>query len=233
MRRIGCGYWISAGVAIAVFVTSSVTSAAPIVDQDYDPSLNLEAVINSTYDRAQTFTVGVTGTLDSVDVLIFRNPAYSDALYVDVRPTLGGVPLESDASALAAATVAGASIPASTGFLNVDLSSASLAVTAGDLLAIVLRNDTTTTSTTTSAYGWRGHTVNAGGGNPAQAYAGGAGYYRTTGTWTAITSVPHDLGFRTYVEATVVPVPAAAWMGLSLLTGIGGIGAIRRKLRKT
>ena len=31
--------------------------------------------------------------------------------------------------------------------------------------------------------------------------------------------------------ATPVPLPAAAWMGLSLLTGIGGVGAIRRKLR--
>jgi len=34
------------------------------------------------------------------------------------------------------------------------------------------------------------------------------------------------------VTGGIVPLPAAAWMGLVLISGIGGFGAIRRKLRR-
>ena len=143
-------------------------------------------------DVAQTFTVGRTGVLTRVEVLLFSFPGIVDDLVVDVRPTDGnGAPVEGNGSppVLASVTVAPAAIPTTTAFVAFDLSAFNVAVTAGDVLAIVLRSGSGGSTT----YGRQG-----GADDP---YAGGAGFFRNSSATTAwLEMVDTDWGFRTFVE---------------------------------
>ena len=52
--------------------------------------------------------------------------------------------------------------------------------------------------------------------------------------WGGGTSpAPYDLAFRAEFSGALVPLPAAAWMGLILLSGIGATSAVRRKRRNS
>jgi hypothetical protein len=158
-------------------------SVATQLDQMLEPNpTNALKGISGTVHHAQTFTVGISGTLDSVDILISQFGTPNDLLF-DIRDTAGGVPLESDATTLAAVSVQPTEVPGSQTWVSVDVSSFNVAVQAGDVLAIVLR---------TSGAG--GYQWGAEQGNP---YPGGAPYFRNPGpSWTLQTE---DSGFRTYV----------------------------------
>lgn len=209
--------WVT-GFALIIGVSVSSAQATVVLDQDYEPGIyNSHATINKDIDHAQTFTVGITGILDSIDVYIQRSPQWSDPLLVHVRPTAGGLPLASDASSLAATSVPGAGIPTSPGFVSIDLSAANLLVTAGEVLAIVLQNNTNTGNISSGAYTWEGHAPSAGGGNPALAYPLGQGYARTltSPNWSQFT--PSDRAFRTYVE---IPLPGAVLLAAPLILAV-------------
>lgn len=89
---------------------------------------------------AQTFTVGISGTLAKVDLGLYRDPAaISGDVTLDIVP-FSAFPGYDLSSSLFSTTLPIASIPLLTlDLTTVDVSSANISVTAGDKFAIVLR----------------------------------------------------------------------------------------------
>ena len=125
-----------------------------IVDQQFAPgSRNIIASVGTgnTSDKAQTFTVGITGKLTGLDVWVDRRPAVVQPLVMDIRRTQAGVPSEADtgpdilaSEALPATlfvTAPGAIDPPPATLSHIELNAKSFPVVAGDVLAIVLRSD--------------------------------------------------------------------------------------------
>ena len=209
-------------LAILVTTLPGPAAALPILDQEYDPTIDrllgigqVEGQADPDIDLAQTFTVGITGILTSVEVLIRRESGITEDLLFDIRTIAGGVPTEADAGAnvLANTSLSAAGIPLASEFVSVDLSSFGLAVTAGEVLSIVLQSDGAN-----PAYLWSG--------TAADGYAGGGTFRRflsIPATW-GTTGAASDLAFRTFVEP--VPEPSTA---LLLMAGILGLGTLPRR----
>jgi len=178
-------------VVIVLIFTARVTQAAPILDQYYAPETTNYS--NGAYEKAQTFTVGITGMLDSVDVYIDRGAGIESDLLFDIRGTTDGVPNDDNENTLVSVTVPYDTVPTTLGFFSIDISSYGLSVTEGDVLAIVLRS----LPKSASDYTWYGTYT------PPDGYANGDYYVRHTLTyWTAPDSGNDDMVFRTYVEPT-------------------------------
>lgn len=211
-------------IAVLVVPFGGVSEAAPMLDQSYEASnTNANGFIykpgGGPIDRAQTFTVGLTGLLTQVNLLDFG--VFSGVtlpLLFDIRTTSGGVPTESNSGAniLASLSIGPGGIPsapasgaAPTGTLAIDLSSLGLFVTLGDVLGIALRTE----DTTEGAYRWGREAVNG--------YAGGADFIRLSGTWGPNSTSPGDQSFQTFVDPNPVPAPSAM-----LLMGTGLFGLV-------
>ena len=162
------------------------------LDQTHDPAGGPTTTFSifGANQAAQTFTVGVTGTLTFLEVFIEQSIAGAD-ITVDVRPTTGGAPVELDGLALATVTIPSGTVGSIPGWFTIDLGAAAIPVTLGLELAITLR-----------AVGGAGQ-YEASADNPG-AYTGGDAWTRDTsgfpGTWTRVTGA--DLLFRTYVIPT-------------------------------
>lgn len=172
-------------------------TAAPIKDQAFEPAPpDTIPTVFREYRWAQTFTVGVTGTLTRVDVQFAQlfNQQHED-LEITIFDTVGGAPR---APITAPFHIAPASVPIvlhpSTWDGYAFLSAAfALPVTAGDVLAIVVSTGPS------SQYYWAGA---YGGG-----YPGGQLYRTTNTTWSA--AGPEDQAFRTFVAASRPPTATA------------------------
>ena len=120
--------------------------AGSVLDQQLNPASYapfdlLSAGFGGTQNLAQTFTVGITGTLSEVDVSIERfafNPP-TGTLFMQIRTTTAGVPA-ADPSFLIQASVPESALPiaGNYGFVAFNVLSAGLQVTQGEQLAIVL-----------------------------------------------------------------------------------------------
>jgi len=205
-------------VAVFLIAVTMPAHAVPVLDQEHNPFLNIQGNIgqhsNGFFgDRAQTFTVGITGILSRVEIRVFnRDLVATQPLIIDIRTVVGGVPTEANfgPNILETHSVAAALVPTTQfGFVGVDL--AGIAVTAGDVLAIAAR----TTDPANFSFIW--------GATNTDLYAGGAQYNRVTGVPYGLNDGVRDLNFRTFVE---VPAPGAL-----LILGIGlvGVGIARRK----
>ena len=177
---------------IAPTLTPTLTitpTPTPVVDQSYEPdSTTLET---DRLDKAQAFIVGITGTLVRVEVDIARHSGAESDLLFDIRPTIGGVPIESDDMSLVSVRIPADAVPTTRGMVSIDLSSLGVSVTAGEVLAIVLRSNPDVAS-----YSWFGtHTING--------YAPGHHYFRHPPAWPRprwTSAAPgDDMGFRTFV----------------------------------
>jgi hypothetical protein len=212
---------------LAFLLMPRVGFAVPILDQVHDVSPLATwgggfgcpcATPGDFFDVAQTFTVGVTGQLTSLDLYITSNPGFpSSPLLFDIRPvSSSGAPLAANTSALISRAIPAANIPGpDTAFFTVDLTSSNLSIVAGDVLAIVLRSEL-------GNYGF--------GGAPYNPYGGGAFFGRqvlASPGWT-LDGFNGDLGFRTFVEpASAVPEPSS----LALLSCVVPLVlGLRRKL---
>jgi hypothetical protein len=191
---------------------------APVVDQEYDSigaGSSSSAAIDSATDRAQTFTVGRVGVLDSIGLQVVREDASTTAdLLFDIRETSTGVPIESNETTLISLTIPASEVPLVLGageFFSVDVISSAIAVNPGEALAIVLLAPDATTAL--NRYQWFN-------GPNADDYWDGDPYSRTTGTWAL---EPYDLGFQTRV---VIPEPSST---LSLLAGAGFLVLLARR----
>jgi hypothetical protein len=175
-------------------------------------------------DKAQTFTVGVSGKLSAFDVWVVKESVVTQPLVFDFRPTVAGAPIEADSGAeiLASGEVPASLVPTrESGSLpfvltHVELGDTAFDISAGDVLALALRSDDPGGQFNGVAYSWQARD---------DLYARGDSYQRHTSTvtWELPFGGPKDYFFRTYV----VPVPEPS----SLLFGVMamGIWGVRRR----
>jgi hypothetical protein len=208
------------GVALLLFA-AEVCHADSILDQSYDPSSTGSTAYigqSNVVDWAQTFTVGTTGFLTSVEVKILRKSSeIVDPLLFDLRSTSSGAPAEADSGTaiLFNTSVSASSISTSAGFLTIGLGSGGVQVDSGDVLAMVLRSD----DSASGAYQWKGTSTSG--------YSGGSAFDRigSSGTWGG--GFAADLAFKTNLTPT--PEPASI-----VMFGLGALGVawLRRRRRR-
>jgi hypothetical protein len=170
------------------------SASAGVLDQSQPSLSNSAALVSDTIHTAQTFTDGISGSLDQVDLAISRPAAISVPLTVEIRAvSIAGAP---SGPVLAAANVPAAGVPLAfipSGFVSVQLAP-SVPVTAGLKYAIELVSATCGLG---NCYHW-------GIGPPGDSYLGGSALesFDADATWQPLPAgLGDDLAFRTYVAA--------------------------------
>src|SRR5262249_4955876 len=157
---------------------------------------------------------GITGTLARIDVLVREDSTSTRDLLFDIRATNGGVPVTDNTAVLASVVVAHGTVPTdllTMTYTSIDISAFGLAVTEGEMLAIVLRTDTG------GRYLWK---------NGAPVYTRGAAFFREPNVgpnWRSWSSAGNnfDFAFRTYVDTTVPEPSTLALLGIGTLSLLG------------
>jgi PEP-CTERM motif len=228
-------FWLALSVALTLTDGARAFGALAVVDQQYLPSQWITSAnvgASGTIDWSQTFTVGISGQLTGVDVAIERLSVVQQPLLYDIRRTAGGVPTSANSgvNVLATGSISAESVPIVQNgtkqlpsLTHLDISGSDILVTAGDILAIVLRsNDPGGGGALT--YEWHGT-------RPGDPYDRGSAFVRDRFSqpdqWVAeVDNVP-DLEFSTQVAA--VPEPASL---ILILSGLGLICAVKRAIGK-
>jgi len=208
-------------LAAALTLATTSAFAVPVLDQEHDNTgMGVGTSTNGNVaEVGQTFTVGIAGTLDRIDVLMFRLGGIFDPTgdpILSVYNTSAGLPT---GAPLISVSVPEATVPFDNeAFIAFDVSSANLAVNVGDVLAWGIR--------TTSEVGpyW---ILNDGDIGLPEDYTAGVGVRRfPPGDWSAM-SPASDHGFRSWVT----PVPEPSTVAL-LAIGLIGLAATDRFRRK-
>ena len=223
-----------ASLVLFVNLACADVYGSPILDAAFEPggTAIFGGVIEGRFDgsfidQAQTFVVGTTGFLTSVEVLVDRTQDAADLL-VDIRLLSAGIPSAFDGGALLTASAPFLTVPTRIPEWVAVTFLTPLAVTTGDELALVLR--TRPVFPSDQNYSWRGDTGDK--------YLNGHAFVRSSGDgalWTALCGFDDctvaanraDFGFRTYVDPLPVPEPSVA----ALLT-IGLVVGTRRLIRR-
>lgn len=193
MKLFTTGVIISLAIAVAA-------RGEIVLDQQHTFTSSIANSTNGDVTQVgQTFTVGVAGTLDHIDVFMFRlggifDPT-GDAL-LRVFNTSGGLPM---GSPLASVTIAELLVPLNNAaFVTFDVSSAAVAVNVGELLAFSV-----------TATGGVGPYFLPTDQSQSIEYAGGAAIIKFGNNAWQMTSPPQDQSFRTFVNATAAPEETA------------------------
>jgi hypothetical protein len=219
--RLQAAIFLRVGLVLFVAVGfPRKTSADPIRDQQYIPAppFNIQSVVDATaLDKAQTFTVGIAGRLTEIDVLIETFGSEGSKLFLDLLPTINGVPVNDDELRLARLSLSTDAPATPLAFVGFDVRPFGIMVAPDDILAIALH------VTGSSATVWYGQEVNG--------YSRGEHFVRspngTNGlptTWSSFPGGFIDTGFKTFVDPSPSPTPepctllliatAPAWLWL-------------------
>jgi hypothetical protein len=197
-----------AALLAAALFSASAQGASIVLDQSVVPTNPPCCAfgVNSSFplDCAQTFTVGLSGSLSRADVFV-QLESGPGPFHWDIRPvTASGGPADINAAALASGSF---NMPGGGySFVTLDLSPTPIPVVAGQKLAIAL-------STSNGSFGW---------GLSDAGYAGGDAWQRS-GTfnngfaWITDLQPGNDLGFRTFVT---VSEPSTAVLASLALTAV-------------
>ncbi len=217
MRRI---HAVVLGVAITGGVTLPGAARADLLDQSVVVN-NYQGDLTIYSDRsyAQTFTVGLAGELSRVGFQVYRTTGATGDLTLQILSTDGGTPSPNSTPPLFETIVPIGDLPtiddpnSAVPITLVDVSSANIAVTPGQVLAIALRSPNGSGSPPWTL--WR---------MTADSYAGGSSFTQTINstTWgpSTILGPGQDGGFQAYVNA--VPEPSS--LALVLIGGLGWAG---------
>ena len=203
---------VLAALAAAAILTA-LPAASAVLDQASVPESGPFSwgSYNSSSHIVQTFTVGRAGVLDRIEIALSSTGDVTDGLVFELFST----PLDLAAAfpaPLASAVIPRAGLPTSSSFslselTVVDLSTANLTVSVGDVFAFSVRGRVFGT-------------------NPApDDYSGGQGFYVNFSDGFL---AGNDHGFRTYVA--VVPEPAT-WALMIGGFGLAGVALRRRTVR--
>ena len=209
--------------ALLLVIISGSSSAALVLDQGFElgpTDANSFYFLGSWY-RAQTFTVGASGTLSRVDVFL----AGSGEAQFEIWNTSAGVPdTISSATPLASWNLSFSTLPFYPSKYHAsDISGFGVQVNAGDVLALVQVGGALSPTTDAAWSGASRFSTNGG-------YQGGSIFTTTssplTGAW--LNDVDSDLGFRTFVDTVPEPTSLAIWGGLSMAGMVCGVFRRRR-----
>ncbi|MDH4165874.1 MAG: hypothetical protein OEY13_05755 [Gammaproteobacteria bacterium] len=199
-------------LAAGLLAVPMAAQAAPTLDQANEYPFSGFAQIAGEY-RAQTFTVGITGTLSRFEVGLFGVGATGNAVFEIWNTTATGEPAAVPGTALASATISFSGVDHA--FVGADLTPG-IPVRAGDVLAIVLKG-----GSSQLAY-WD---------NTGDLYPSGSAFTTATadptGPWISFGAFvgPRDFNFRTYVDVT----PATLLQTLhDDVTGFGPAGILEK-----
>jgi len=196
-------------VAVVLLLAISPASAGLVVlDQQQTEGMGNSWTVSSPDKYAQTFTAGLSGSLDHIEVYV----AYPlpDIVNVSITDVSGGYP--------EFPPLGTGSIPKdATDWTSVDFLSQGITISAGTMYAIVL------TPTTSGRFAPKQDSLYVDG----QALK----YLATAGIWGPLfTDREYDFAFKTYVETSPVPLPGAAVLGV---LGLGFSGGLLRRRRPT
>ena len=193
MKLSRSGFFTALSAALTL-IGPGAAQAAIVQDQSYlvssGSSFSTSTTDISSFRRAQTFTVGVTGTLVEVDLSIAPISIFPSSIgRLNLLSTSAGVPTAIvQTSPILTSTLVG-------GFLDFTFS---LNVTAGEVLAfeLVTTRDPSLASP-----------LFINGSNPGS-YAGGSDFFLNTEFGiNNFTPTTGDVNFRTFVDGPVSPVP--------------------------
>jgi hypothetical protein len=202
-------------VAAAAFAFSTMAAtssfAAPMLDQSYPgPAPNgwPDGFFGGYYQQlSQTFTVGISGFLEGLDIGFWKDASQAGQLTISLRN------MTPDGTQLGSIVFDSSSITAS-GVFHFDLGALDLKVSAGDVLAITM-----VASLPNGLF-----EVQGGGGG----YAGGQLYAKNSGAGPNWLNTGNDAIFATYVDPT--PLPGALPLFLSGCGVMGGM--LRWRMRR-
>jgi hypothetical protein len=186
LKGFGC---LALFVYCAACVLAPGAALAGTLDQQQTDGSSVGGyAISAAESNAQSFTAGLSGGLDRVDLFLEPNMAPSAYLSVEIRDVSGGAP---GSLVLASRSVPAPSIPGTAAFVSINFAPPA-PVAAGTQYAIVAYS----AAAGSSSYLWH-YSVPS---NP-NPYAAG-GHFLTSssppsGAWTP--NSPEDLAFRTYV----------------------------------
>ncbi len=184
-------------VAAVAAVTPAATASAGTLDQQQTVSNFGGLQVANITSKAQTFTAGLTGQLDQVDLAI-SNMMATTPLTVQIRNGTATAPGD---TVLATASVPTSAVPSSESFIPITFASPAQ-VTAGTQYSIVALNDST---------GWFWYAGKTPDMSPTSAYEGGRLYSTpngppATGPWFEGNTLA-DFEFKTYVTPPTPPGP--------------------------
>jgi hypothetical protein len=196
MKPLRLSGWRCRVITLAVLVIIGFAADARadlILDQAYDPGNPPPGsfALFPTRDLAQTFRVGLTGTLGRVDVDLVIGSGISHLTF-EIRSTTAGQPNGSSAGLLASGSLAVTGTSGQFQFLELDLSTG-VPVTTAEVLAIVLH-------TPDGQDGWAG--------DKRDPYPAGQSFLRDSGGGF-VTNGDFDFGFKTFVDTAPVPEPSS------------------------
>ena len=197
-----------------VAMSGAAQGATVVLDQDTSGmgSNSSGYAVLKIHSMVQTFTVGESGTLDTVSIQVRKEQNTYEDLVLSIW-TAGPDGLRQDLLGTYSKSAADIDGLYSSYFEDFDVSAMNIAVSEGDVLAVALD------SAAVQSFVAPGERYFWGKSYDAHAYVDGEAYGCSVLDAQSCLQQDWDFSLRTYVQ--VVPIPAAVWLFGSALAGLG------------